>query len=86
MNPIVMITGASSGFGAACAEKFASHGYDVIITARREDRLTKLKKSLESKYGIKVLSLCFDVQQMDAVNKAIGSIPDAWKKNIGTGE
>jgi len=75
-----MITGASSGFGAACAEKFASHGYDVIITARREDRLIKLKKSLESKYGIKVLSLCFDVQQMDAVNKAIGSIPDAWKK------
>ena len=47
MQKVVFITGASSGFGKACAEKFACHGYDVIINGRREDRLLELKAHLE---------------------------------------
>jgi len=39
MPKIVLITGATSGFGKACAEKFASEGYDLILNGRREDRL-----------------------------------------------
>jgi sulfoacetaldehyde reductase len=49
MSKIVFITGASSGFGKACAEKFACHGYDVIINGRREDKLLELKERLEKK-------------------------------------
>ena len=49
MSKIVFVTGASSGFGKACAEKFACHGYDVIINGRREDRLLELKEHLEKK-------------------------------------
>ena len=40
---IVLVTGATSGFGEACAEKFAANGYDVIITGRRKERLEKIK-------------------------------------------
>jgi 3-hydroxy acid dehydrogenase/malonic semialdehyde reductase len=48
MNKIVLITGATSGFGEAAARKFAAGGYDLIITGRRKDRLEALKKELES--------------------------------------
>jgi len=50
MQKIIFITGATSGFGKASAEKFASQGYDCILNGRREDRLLELKKSLEKKY------------------------------------
>ncbi|HEX6847737.1 MAG TPA: SDR family NAD(P)-dependent oxidoreductase, partial [Chitinophagaceae bacterium] len=51
MSKIVFITGASSGFGKACAERFACHGYDVIINGRREEKLFELKRQLEEKYN-----------------------------------
>ena len=57
MAKIAFITGASSGFGKACAEKFACHGYDIIINARREDRLLELKEHLEKK--IQYSNSCF---------------------------
>ena len=55
MSKIVLITGASSGFGKACAEKFAANGYDVILNGRREDRLEELCRSLENRYNMAVL-------------------------------
>jgi len=79
MNKIVLITGASSGFGKACAEKFASNGYNVIITARRKDRLIKLKDELEKKFSVKILPLVFDVRDREAVFDAIKNIPEDWK-------
>jgi len=80
MNKIVLITGATSGIGKACAIKFASARYDVIITGRRQDRLTTLKADLESQYGISVLSLCFDVQDKDAVTASFKDLPEQWRK------
>ncbi len=80
MTKIVFITGATSGFGEACAWKFASHGYDLILNGRRTDRLQKLTEALESKYNIGVLELPFDVQNEKEVFHAIGNIPDEWKK------
>ena len=49
MNRIVFVTGATSGIGKACAEKFAADGDKIIINGRREDRLQELKNRLEEK-------------------------------------
>lgn len=80
MNKIVLITGATSGIGKACAVKFASAGYDIIITGRRNERLIELKTNLEKEYKVSVLSLCFDVQDKAAVEAAFKNLPEQWKK------
>lgn len=79
MNKIVLITGATAGIGEACAEKFAAEKNDIIITGRRKERLDELKVNLESKYGISVLPLCFDVQNKDAVAAAFKDLPERWE-------
>lgn len=79
MSKIVFITGATSGFGKACALRFAKEGYDIVITGRREDRLTELKDEIEKSYPQKVLTLCFDAQQKESVFSAIENMPDDWK-------
>ena len=79
MSKLVFITGASSGFGAACAEIFAKHGNRIIITGRRAERLQSLKADLESKYKADIFTLSFDVQQKQAVFQAIESLPAAWQ-------
>lgn len=80
MNKIVLITGATSGIGKACAEKFAEAGHNIIITGRREERLAELRSALESKYSITVLALCFDVQDRKAVESVFAGLPAGWKK------
>ena len=80
MNKIVLITGATSGIGKACAEKFAEAGHNIIITGRRQDRLDELTSTLISRYKVAALGLCFDVQDKDAVVTALNSIPAEWKK------
>lgn len=76
---IVFITGATSGFGKACAEKFASHGYDVILNGRRKERLEELCGTLEKKYNMAALTLPFDVRNQADVLAAINSLPAEWK-------
>jgi 3-hydroxy acid dehydrogenase/malonic semialdehyde reductase len=80
MKKIILITGATSGIGKACAEKFAELGNDIIVTGRRQDRLDQLTAELTSKFNVKVLSLCFDVQDAAAVATNLNNIPDEWKK------
>jgi 3-hydroxy acid dehydrogenase / malonic semialdehyde reductase len=80
MNKIVLITGATSGIGQACAKKFASAGYKLIITGRRTERLEQLKASLEGEYTTEVIALTFDVQDRMAVNKAIEELPEQWQQ------
>jgi 3-hydroxy acid dehydrogenase/malonic semialdehyde reductase len=79
MNKIVMITGATSGFGYATAVKFAENCFDVIITGRRKERLDDLQKKLEA-YNIKVLVLNFDVRDRKATESAVKNLPESWKK------
>lgn len=79
MNKIILITGATSGIGKACAEKFAAAGNFIIVTGRRQDRLTELKNELIEKYRINVLDLCFDVQDRAAVERIFSELPDEWK-------
>lgn len=76
---IVLITGATSGFGEACAKKFAANGYDLIITGRREERLQLLQQQLEQQHSIKVLPLTFDVRDEKAVTATLNAIPEQWK-------
>src|SRR5579862_395758 len=80
MNKIILITGATSGFGKASAHKFAANNCDLIITGRRKEKLDQLKIELEKKYGVKILPLLFDVQNRDGVFSAIENLPEEWKK------
>ena len=79
MKKIVFITGATAGFGEACAYKFAANGYDVIINGRRKERLHTLANALEKKFNIAVFQLAFDVQDEKAVTEAIAQLPVEWK-------
>jgi len=69
----IMITGASSGFGEACARIFASPGYRLILTARRLEKLKQLKKELVDKCPVHTLQL--DVRDRAAVEKVVASLP-----------
>jgi 3-hydroxy acid dehydrogenase/malonic semialdehyde reductase len=80
LNKIVLITGATSGFGKACAEKFSANGYNVIITGRRKERIDEIKENLEKEFSVKVLPLVFDVRDKRSVFDILQSIPEEWKK------
>lgn len=75
----VFITGATAGFGEACAVKYAQNGYGLILNGRRKERLETLKASLEEEYGVSCYLLPFDVQNRKAVFEAIDSLPDEWQ-------
>ena len=79
MSKIIMITGATAGFGRATAVKFAKNGYNVIVTGRRYERLKDLENELKS-YNIKVLALHFDVRDRTATESAVNSLPEEWKQ------
>jgi NADP-dependent 3-hydroxy acid dehydrogenase YdfG len=74
----VFITGATSGFGRAMAEKFAANNYHVVITGRRANRLEELKQELTAKYAVQVHPLVFDVSDRNAVFHAVAQLPDTF--------
>lgn len=76
---MVLITGATSGFGTATALRFAKEGWNLIITGRRADRLNALKKEIEDTHGNQCHTLCFDVRKQEEVNTAIHSIQEIMK-------
>ena len=80
MTKTVFITGATSGIGQACAEKYASENYNLIVTGRRGKRLLELKNHLEEKFSIKVITLCFDVQNKADVFSHINSLTAEWQQ------
>lgn len=80
---LVLVTGATSGIGKSTAEIFARNGHDIIVTGRREERLSELKNELQKKYKVLVTTLCFDIRQQPEVEKAIASLgPLASKINV----
>ena len=66
----VLITGATSGIGEACARKFAQGDYRLIITGRNSEKLCALQKELEAK-GTEVMTLTFDVRDRKAAIEAV---------------
>ena len=79
MSKIILITGASSGLGKATAEKFAAEGWNLILTARRKEKLAVVVNDIEKKYGVKTLSLIFDVQDKKAVFEHLENLPKEWQ-------
>ncbi len=79
MSKTIFITGASSGFGAGIAKRFAAEGFRVIINGRRAERLAALKKELEENYAAEVYVAVFDVRDKKAVNACIAALPENWR-------
>ena len=73
----VLISGASSGIGLACAQLFAQSGWRLILLARRADRLAKIKQQLSR--STEVHCLTCDVQSQQAVDEAIAGCPPEWQ-------
>jgi NADP-dependent 3-hydroxy acid dehydrogenase YdfG len=76
MSPIAFITGATSGFGAACARRFAVCGWTLIICGRRQDRLAALCAELSETVPVHAVAL--DVRDEAAVNAAVADLPMAF--------
>jgi 3-hydroxy acid dehydrogenase / malonic semialdehyde reductase len=79
-NKIAFVTGASSGFGEATAYKLAENGMNLIICARRFDRIKKLAGEIKKKYKVKVLPLQLDVRKYKDVKKTIKELSKEWRK------
>ena len=71
-----LITGASSGFGADFADILAKKGMDLVITARREDKLNSLKAEIEEKYGVKVRVIAMDLTGIEAAERLYAEVKD----------
>lgn len=78
MGKTILITGATSGIGEACARKFAENGDRLILTGRNEQRLADIKKELTEK-GTEVLTLAFDVRDREKAKKYIAELPAEWQ-------
>ena len=78
MGKTILITGATSGIGLACARKFAENGDRLILTGRNEQRLAEIKKELTEK-GTDVLTLAFDVRDREKAKKYIAELPAEWQ-------
>jgi len=78
MQKTIFITGATSGFGKACAHAFAKDHHRLVLTGRRAERLENEAEILRKKYDIEVLTLNFDVRDRNAVKKAVDSMPPEW--------
>jgi short-subunit dehydrogenase len=91
MTRTVLITGGSSGIGEAFAEVFAAEGYDVVITARREDRLRAVAERLQRQYGRQVHVIVTDLAAPGAIAALCGELTrraltiDALVNNAGYG-
>jgi len=76
MPKTVVITGATSGFGRACVDRFASEGWNLVLAGRRTERLESIKSELGD--ALNVLLLTLDVRDRKAVSAAFTSLPEPF--------
>jgi 3-hydroxy acid dehydrogenase/malonic semialdehyde reductase len=79
-NKIVFITGASAGIGEACANLFAEAGANLILAARRIDKVNKLSDKIRRKYKVKTKAFKLDVRNNDEVTGTLDSLEEEWKQ------
>jgi NADP-dependent 3-hydroxy acid dehydrogenase YdfG len=79
MSFIVLITGATSGFGQSCALLFAEKGHRLILVGRRADRLEKLAANLKQSFNTEVYLLPIDVRNQEAISAGIFKLPASWQ-------
>jgi len=79
-NKIVLITGASSGIGKACAEKFAENGAKLILCSRNIEKLIKVAEEMNKKYDTEILTYQLDVSDKAKVQTVIDELPKKWQK------
>lgn len=79
MKKIVLITGATAGFGEACAHKFAENGYRLLLNGRRVDRLELLQEKLLKAHGTSSHLVPFDVQNQEAVFNSLSHLKPEWQ-------
>lgn len=79
MNKIALITGASAGIGAACTETLAREGYDLILAARRIDKLKELAADLGAQFNVAIHTVDLDVRDRDKVKSLFETLPEKWK-------
>ena len=77
---IALITGATSGIGAACARTFAQEGYNLVLVGRRAALLDEITKELQEKHQIVVKPLVADVRNKQSVIDVLESLPEEWKQ------
>lgn len=77
---IVFITGASSGIGKSCAEHFAKLKANLILTARREDKLKDIANELEKNFKVKTICLKLDVRNYKEIETQYNKLTTDWKK------
>jgi len=77
MQGTIFITGASAGFGEGCARRFVREGWQLVLAARRSERLRNLQKELGGNEKIHIIPL--DIQQKTAVKKAIDKLPEKFR-------
>ena len=76
MAKTIVITGATSGFGRACAELFAATGWRLVLCGRREERLEELARQLND---VPVHCACFDVRHLPEVEKMVAGLPEGFR-------
>ena len=79
MSKIVLITGATSGIGYACARKFAENGDKLILTGRNEQRLAEIQQELAAT-GTDVVTLAFDVRDREKAQQCIDGLSAEWRQ------
>ena len=79
MNKNVLVTGASAGIGEAIAKAFAAEGANLVLFARREEKLNILAQELKEEFGAKVYITKCDVRNYNEVENAINNIPSEYK-------
>ncbi len=70
----ILITGATSGIGKACARQFAEAGSHLVLTGRRDDRLKNISNEISSEYKVDIETYAFDVRDREACQKCVSSI------------